>query len=256
MAVRSSRKAVGTEVAFAINPLVKKWLAGLDVDDSDDAPDLDAWRDRLKEAGRLIKVGPVEVDRAVLEQRFACVPERCSPSEKRGKSRCCCADLEVELTRLEGRQLDSFKEPLNGYMAVEEPRLEVAPGGKGRFWREEDRAVLCRPDGRCVFSLRDDAGRIRCHLHAFARKQGVQLSEVQPLTCRVFPLLLIVLGRGKLVLSVLAKHSFREVGSLHPRRFPCLSDPTLPPIYESLSADLDWMFGQGFAGELARLAAE
>lgn len=256
MAVRMSKKAVGTELAFAINPLVKKWLAGLSADDGDDAPDWDAWREQLKEAGRLLKVGPVEVDRAVLEQRFACVPERCSPSQTRGKSKCCCTDLEVELTRLEGKHLDRFAEPLTGYMARKEPRLGIAASCKGRFWREEDRAVLCRPDGRCVFSLRDGQGRVRCHLHAFARKQGVPLSEIQPLTCRVFPLLLVVLGRGKLVLSVLAKHSFREVGSLHPRRFPCLSDPTLPPIYESLSADLDWMFGQGFADELARLAAE
>lgn len=256
MAVRMSKKAVGTEIGFAINPLVKKWLAGLEADDGDEAPDWDAWRDRLKQAGRLLKVGPVEVDRAVLEQRFACVPERCSPSPTRGKSKCCCTDLEVTLTRLEGKQLDRSVAPLAAYMAHKEPRLGIDPSCKGSFWRAEDRAVLCRPDGRCVFSLCDGEGRVRCHLHAFAREQGMPLSEIQPLTCRVFPLLLVVLGRGKLVLSVLAKHSFREVGSLHPRRFPCLSDPALPPIYESLSADLDWMFGQGFAAELARLAAE
>ena len=250
----TNKKPTGAAVPWKVNPLVRKWLGGLGTDESADAPDWDAWRDELKASGRLLKVGRVEVDRAVLEQRFGCISGRCSPSTARGRSRCCCADLEVDLEPIEARALDRFAEPLARYLARREPRLELKPGESGRFWCEEGSSMLRRPGDRCVFSRRDPQGRVRCHLHGFAREHGIEQNEVQPLTCRTFPLLLITMERGRVVLSVLARHSYKHVGSLPPGRFPCLSDPTLPPIYESMRGDLDWLFGPGFADELARLA--
>lgn len=255
MATTKSRPA-RRAAPHKVNPQVRKWLSNLGTDESADAPDWDAWREGLQESGRLLKIGRVEVDRAVLEARFACVSDRCAPCAARGQARCCCTDLEVDLEPIEARALDRFAEPLARYLARREPRLELKPGEAGRFWCEEDSRILRRPGERCVFSMRDPQGRVRCHLHGFAKRMGIEQNEVQPMTCRTFPLLLITMERGRVVLSVLAKHTYKYVGSLHPKRFPCLSDPTLPPIWESMRGDIDWLFGEGFADELGRLARQ
>jgi hypothetical protein len=243
-----------------LNPRIAEWLAAMDGDEADGeetagGPDWDAWLAGLKAAGRIVKVDGILVDRAVLEQRFRCVPERCSPGAERGRSRCCCADLEVHLEALERLKIEHHCAALSRYLAPREPRLGLrGKGHLGCFWREEGLDLLSRPGGRCVFSRRDPKGRLRCHLHAFARSEGIDRNAVQPFTCRIFPLLLIDLGRNRLVLSVLARHNYKEFASLPPQRFPCLSDRSLPPIYESLGGDLDWIFGEGFAAALAGLA--
>jgi hypothetical protein len=49
------------------------------------------------------------------------------------------------------------------------------------------------------------------------------------------------------LITVLQKTNYKLLGSLPPDRFPCLSDPALPPLLESMGATMDRLFGKGFA---------
>jgi hypothetical protein len=243
------------------NPALRRWLrsgaAAADGDPQDEgfaAGGWDAWVLERMNQGALLRHGDVFVDRAVLEARFACVPERCAPRRGRGGARSCCADCEVVLDAGERRRLASHERRLGQHLSPREPRLETGASG-WPFARGESGSCLARPAGRCVFSAIDGQGRIRCHLHGFARARGVEQSSVQPFSCRLFPLIVVDLGAYTL-LSVVSASTWRLVGS-HPwRRYPCLTDPSLPPLLRSMRRDLDWAFGDGFARALARLARE
>jgi hypothetical protein len=80
----------------------------------------------------------------------------------------------------------------------------------------------------------------------------VDVSQVQPLSCRLFPLLVLDFGQGRTVLTLISSSTYRLAGAWPPGRYPCLSDPRLPPLHRSLKGDLDWMFGPGFARALSR----
>jgi len=231
-----------------LNPRVRRWLEDLQPEEGC-GDGLEAWVDELEAAGRFVCFGKLHVDRAVLEQRFACVSQRCAPGRPRGRWLSCCADLDLVLSPLELSQLEAHREPLLRWLAEHEPRF--AKSRPPAFWLDHS-ALVRRPKGRCVFSTLDEAGRIRCHLHAYAKAEGVPLDAVQPFTCRVFPLLLFVLGRGQLALSVLSERTCSLVGCYPPRYFPCLSDARGPPLVQGMAHELDWMFGKGFARLLSR----
>lgn len=222
---------------FRPNPRLKAWLR---TGSGEDAPadlgpdcDWDGWLLRRMSAGRIVTVGGVLVDRDLLEQHFACVSDRCAPRPGRGKWRSCCADAEVALDAAEERRLRGVAKEL--------------PEG----WCEEGH--LTRPGGRCVCSQIDERGRIRCRLHGIARRRGVGQSDIQPLSCRLFPLIVVDFGQGRTALTLVSKTTHKLVGAYPPARYPCLSDSKLPPIYEALRGDLDWVFGKGFARSLAPL---
>jgi len=229
--------------------------------DRDGDPGWDRW-DRWV-LGRMAKdelfdVGGILVDRAVLDQRFACVPQRCAPGPGRGRFRSCCADLDVALTAAEANRLRHHTHRLWPWLARREPRLRRLPELRDGppFWLAQDAGHLTRPDGRCVFSALGGQGetgpRIRCHLHAYARAHEVQRQTVQPLPCRLFPLILVELPTRGVLLTTLHRGTTRLVGSFPASRFPCLADASHPPAARSLSRDLDWLFGPGFAHALRR----
>ena len=196
-------------------------------------PDWDAWLLRRMNLGEIVTVGGVFVDRAVLRARFACVSARCAPSPTRGRWRSCCADVAVALDPGERRRLARAQEDL----AVE-------------HWHED--GWLAHAQGRCIFSQIDGRGRIRCRLHGIARRRQLDRSEVQPLSCRLFPLVVLDFGEGRTALTLVSASTRRLVGSFPPTRYPCLSDPKLPRLVRSLRGDLDWIFGPGFARALGR----
>jgi hypothetical protein len=237
--------------AFRLAAAATRWLRAEEPGASQgEAPAWDAWVLRRMCLGEVADVGGVLVDRAVLRQRFACVSERCAPRPGRGHQRSCCADVLVPLTRAEDRRLGRHASDLLGFMKAREPRLASCHARD--FYRAEEAPVLARPAGRCVFSQLDARGRIRCRLHAYAKQAQVDRATVQPLGCRLFPLIVVDLGRGRVLLSVVAAHTHRLVASHPAHRYPCLCDPSLPPLHEALAADLDWLFGKGFAKALAR----
>lgn len=247
------------QARFHLRPQARHWLRSPPSQPDADDPDAwTAWALGRMACGAVLNVGGVLVDRAVLEQRFGCVPGRCAPGPHRGRFRSCCADLDVALTGAEVNRLRRHTRRLGAWLAHREPRLEArlpeppAASGGPPFWLAPDGGHLTRPARRCVFSRLDSQGRIRCHLHAYARARGLDLAVVQPLPCRLFPLVLVALPTGGVLLTTLYGRTSRLVGTLPVSRFPCLSDPTLPEATRSLARELDWLFGRGFARALRR----
>jgi hypothetical protein len=233
---------------FTLNPLARGWLrAGDDEPGSGDG--WDTWLLRRMAHGRIADVGGVLVDEAVLEQRFACVPERCAPAKGRGPARSCCADVAVPLTNAERRRLMAVRRPLGAWLAAHEPRLAGSP-----VVDAED-ATLARPGGRCALSHLHARRGLRCHLHAFARAFGTDRRLLQPLSCQLFPLILVDVGDGRIALTVVGRATHRLVAAWPADRYPCLADPGLPLIWRSLRGDLDWVFGRGFARALSSTAS-
>lgn len=241
--------------SFRLHPLAARWLrADAAAADGEDAPDWDGWVLQRMSRSELAVVGDVFVDRAVLSQRFACVSDRCAPSAGRGSVRSCCADAFVPLSSVEDRRLARRGLALLDWLKDREPRLAQHRGRE--FFRDPGAVGLARPGGRCVFSQLDEQGRIRCHLHAYAKHAHIERAELQPLSCRLFPLIVVDRGRGRALLTVVARHTRRLV-SAHPAdRYPCLGDVGLPPLYEAMRGDLDWLFGNGFANALRRVATQ
>lgn len=250
---------------FRLNPRARHWLRSPSPGEAPGgsaAPegsagdqgegDWDVWVLGRMAAGAFLDVGGILVDLAVLDQRFECVSERCAPRTGRGRLRSCCADLDVALIGAEINRLRRHTRRLHLWLARREPRIADLPKEEeGRpFWLADDCAHLTRPGGRCVFSAMDRRGRIRCHLHRYAKAHDLERQAVQPLPCRLFPLILVELPTGGVALTTLHRRTTRLVGTFPVSRFPCLSDPTHGPLRRALAKDLDWLFGKGFAREL------
>jgi hypothetical protein len=237
--------------SFRLNPRVARWLRAEGPESSKgETADWDTWLLQRMSRGEVVDVGGVLVDLAVLRQRFACVPDCCAPRPGRGSHRSCCADVFVSLSHAEDRRLERRGMDLLGWMKAREPRLGPCRGRA--FYREKGEPGLARPGGRCIFSQLDERGRIRCRLHAYAKRRLVDRAELQPISCRLFPLIVVDRGGGRAVLTVVAGHTRRLVSAYPARRYPCLSDPSLPLLYQAMREDLDWLFGRGFAKALAR----
>lgn len=230
---------------FALHPLARLWLDAEDLDPAAPVgtagPSWDAYVvDKMCMQG-VVDVGGIMVDRALLGQRWACVPERCAPRPGRGRWRSCCADVTVGLTQAEVARLERRRSGIDR-LCGESPLLD--PSG----------AFLAQVADRCRFGRIETDGAIRCALWQVAADLHIDRSQVQPMACRAFPLVLFALGPETVVLTVLNRRNHRRLGACAPTRFPCLADASLPPLYESMTADLDWLFGTGFAEALRQRA--
>ncbi|NMB75345.1 MAG: DUF3109 family protein [Myxococcales bacterium] len=241
------------KVRFELSRNFNQWLKAPDPGPPDIEVDraFARWILGLMAREQIRRVGPVFVDAAVLKTRFACVPERCAPGPGRGRFRSCCADIDLLLTPAERKPLEKNIRQLSSELLRHEPRLTPNERGQVELF-DATGEVLRRPGKRCVFSVIDRRARIRCRLHAFAKRSQLPLSALQPRSCRLFPLVLVNLGRAVL-LTVVNRHNYRAWQALHPSRFPCLADPALPPLIRSMSATLDELFGPGFARELEKM---
>jgi hypothetical protein len=237
-----------THHKFRLERRALEWLReggqNEDADPCDNA--IQEWVLRKMSRRDILDVHGVMVDRALLDARFACVPGRCSPAVIRGRYRSCCADLSVTLSPTEKGRLMRRRKRLSAHLGKYEATMHRKGAGDASSWLVEDGAALARPNGRCAFSKIERDGRIRCHLHAFARAQDVALDALQPVSCSLFPLALFALTPGKVLVTVIQKTNHKLLCLLPPERFPCLSDSTLPPLLESMSATLDRLFGRGF----------
>lgn len=211
---------------------------------------LESWVLRQMSRGEILDVQGVMVDRALLEARFACIPERCSPAVARGQYRSCCADLVVSLSPKERGRLLRRRRLLGEHLGAREEILRGSGPVSPSYWLDDEDVALARPHGRCAFSKIEKDGRIRCHLHTFAKAQGLALADVQPHSCGLFPLALFELSPGRFLLTMLQKSNHKLLGALPPNRFPCLSDDKQPPLIDSMRHTLDRLFGQGFAKAL------
>ena len=245
---------------YKLDPKVKKWLACDESDDSEEETEefFDNWLENVEDRDDLIVIDKILVDPVVFNAHFECVPERCAPWTERGRFRSCCADIYVSIEKEEIAKLKKKHRVLSAHLSKTEPRLKKllnsSNGKKNEFFLDEDGDALCRPSDRCVFSLKDKQARLRCRLYTIAKKEKLDITDIQPYTCRVFPLVLIHLDRGRVLLTVLDKKNYKAFDSYPPWRFPCLSDSRLPPLIKSMSMTLDWLFGKGFAKELQKRA--
>jgi hypothetical protein len=236
-----------------------RWLrepAGGDDDGDADPARWDRWLLRLLNPARVLDVDGVLVDRRVLGARFACVAERCV-GPARGSCRSCCADVAVGLARFERRALRRHQAWLVRHLRRHEPGL--------RPWLDERRGQrevfvdgdgnLARPQGRCVFSRLDAEGAIRCRLRTLARACGLPRLDLQPLSCALFPLLVVETSPGRLLLSLVTADNHRLLGHHPPRRYPCLDDVALPPLVQAMRGDLEVLLGRGATRALLRAGA-
>ncbi len=248
----------GKTSMFDLRPELRSWLnRQQDSEDAESDEIFDRWLERVEEDPGLLRLGKVMVDPEVLGARFACVPDRCAPGPGRGKARCCCADLTVGLTPAEKKRIRRHAGLLKQYLVEREPRIErwiLRNRADGDFWFDSECEVLRRMGRRCVFSEIDGKGRIRCRLYAVARRLAVPVTDIQPYTCKIFPLVFVQLDRGRVLLTVLSRGNWRGLESVPPSRLPCLSDPALPPLLDSMARTLDWAFGKGFASYLRKQA--
>ena len=241
-----------------LDPKVRRWLNTPDPDDEDEDNDTDdhyeRWLLKRMADNQIMNVGGVLVDRYLLEARFACVPELCSPAVDRGRYRSCCADLTVYLTGGEITRVSKYRDEIGDHLKKREPRLadtlKRKRGRYPRFFLDDDGDAFCRPGERCIFSLIDSRGRIRCHLHAVHRKLGIEQSDVQPFTCRLFPLVMCHMSHDRVLMTAINRQNYRAWGGKHPRYFPCMSEDDLPPLLTNMRSTLDWLFGQGFTAAI------
>jgi len=224
---------------FRLRPEVSRWL---DEGEGGEAnPAFSSWLDSVEYGAETLRLGRVWVDPAVLRARFYCRPASCAPWAGRRRWRCCCADIALGIEESERRRLLRHAEAIAEILRAERPRL-ARPGARAWF----ENSFLSRPSGRCIFSIRDGRGRIRCLLYRAAEKLGVEVSQIQPVSCRLFPLILVRL-------SVINEENQRAFGTFPPHRFGCLSAGRRPPLIKSLAGTLDWLFGAGFSRYLFSL---
>ncbi|MFH1808351.1 MAG: hypothetical protein ABIJ09_06395 [Pseudomonadota bacterium] len=237
---------------------LRRWLRAPSTvrgDEERDPGAWDRWLLRLLDPRRVLLVGDVLVDRRVLRQSFACVSRRCIGAD-RGDLRSCCADLAVPLSDPERGHLQRHQQLLARHLWRHEPGLRpwLDANPRARELFIEPGGVLARPHGRCVFSRVGSDGAIRCRLRAVARSAGLPRLTLQPLSCALFPLVVVETSPGRLLLSLVTTDNHRLLGQPAPRHFPCLSDPLLPPLVESVRGDLALLFGREFALALAKQA--
>jgi len=83
----------------------------------------------------------------------------------------------------------------------------------------------------------------------------VDRTDLQPVTCRLFPLVLVAMPKGGVLVTVNDGGNYRAWGARHPRSFPCLNDTRLPRVIDSMADTLDWLFGPGFAEAVRQAGA-
>jgi len=202
-----------------------------------DAPEAD-WATyvlRLALRGQLGDGGPgILLDLPALTQPYACQTSACTPGMRARTSRSCCADLEVTVTPREEAAIRSAL-PEIAQALREDPR-----------WRNGPPEVvvdgtLRRSKRRCIFAKMAPLG-LSCALHetedATARPRG----SLKPMPCRLFPLAVVELGDGRLMLTAIHRRTATRLASRPARVFPCLNAGATP-LYVSEKDAITELFG-------------
>ena len=113
-------------------------------------------------------------------------------------------------------------------------------------------ALRWQPNTDCIFRTVKEAGgrpHAWCAIHSYLLDCGLPLWGVKPLTCLVWPLALVPLCDGHLLLTVhsLDSYMFTGEGRFHASR-PCLVSPppSAPFVYQTCEPDLRRLFGDAF----------
>jgi hypothetical protein len=102
-------------------------------------------------------------------------------------------------------------------------------------WNEDGALVRHADPGsrrkRCVFAESTPQG-LRCVLHRLEVETDREPGELKPLPCRLFPLALVAMGDGSVLVTAIHKKTASDLASRPARVFPCLSEGA-PALFES-----------------------
>lgn len=202
-----------------------------------DAPEADWASYVLRRAlrGELGDGGPgILLDLPALVQPYACQTGACTPGLRARKSRSCCADLEVVVTASEEAAIRSAM-----------PEIAEVLGDDPRWQDGEPEVVvdgaLCRSQRRCIFAKMGAAG-LSCGLHELEDATGRPRGTLKPMPCRLFPLAVVELGDGRLLLTAIHRDTATSLATRPARVFPCLG-ASRTPLYVSEREAITELFG-------------
>jgi Fe-S-cluster containining protein len=162
---------------------------------------------------------------------------------------CCQYGADTEMPRV--RELEKYQKELEAYLGLpradwfrEDPEdfgvLPEAEYPGGEYTRTQ---VTELPEGRsphnewaCVFL--DPAGR-GCRIHRFALERGIQVHEIKPMVCLLFP---VSFSGGALIPA----YEFELEDEL-------VCEGRGVPLYQSARADVEYYFGPELVAELDAL---
>jgi hypothetical protein len=144
---------------------------------------------------------------------------------------------------------------------------------------KESKATFCRPvrdrEGRnlgvaalrllgrnCIFRTlerEEERWRVRCAIHKYCLAKGLAIWEVKPLYCWLFPLALVSLYDGRILLTVHTRENYQFTQEQKRQvTKPCLDSPASsgPWLYQAFAPELKHIFGEGFYQKLSALAPQ
>lgn len=224
--------------------------------DSADTPEADWGAVVLKRAlsGQLASTEDgILLDLLALTQPHACRPALCTPGLRESRHRSCCADLEVGLAEDEEQAIEA-----------ELPRIERAMADDPRWqsgapdWTDDGVLVRSADSGsrrkRCVFAENTPDG-LRCVLHRIELEDDLEPGALKPMPCRLFPLAVVDMGDGRLLLTAVHKKTANALSSRPARVFPCLSVDA-PPLYVSEQQVIVQIFGEHVFDAIVQAASD
>ncbi|MDI7275242.1 MAG: hypothetical protein QME94_04615 [Anaerolineae bacterium] len=226
----------------------------------------------------LLEVDGVLVDVAnIVRRRYRCDTSCClqtSSQQAHGSSLAgdCCHGPEV---RLAAGEREGLLEHLPGIMQLMAREARETLAARLARHRRDPSLAFCRPvkvngrptghlrlrqmpGGDCIFRFEGhENGRpfARCAVHAYLLQAGLPLWGIKPMTCWVWPLALVPLYDGHLLLTLHTLDSlmFTGEGRYHASR-PCLTRPApdAPFVYQATEHELRHLFGDRFYEHLLR----
>jgi len=187
------------------------------------------------------------LDLPALAQPYACNSVACAPGLRAAKTRSCCADLDAEPTSAERAAIEAARDELAAFLAPRDPRWRSGP--PTLFAGD----VLTRPDGRCVFAVAGPTG-LACALHTLEDSTGRARGTLKPMACRLFPLIVVDLEEGRLLLTAVSPHTARHADLPPPRTFPCLRGDTTTEqrLVRGVRDTITELWGAATAGRVER----
>ena len=223
--------------------------------------------------GHLEKVGTVWVDvTTVVDKPFTCDSTVCSPGTRKRGHQSCCAELTAEITPKEVKRLQPHFAAISQFLAARDPSWAKVKSTKAArmlddcITHDDDNKFqlnLAKREKRCTFSFVDERGAILCGIHGYALENNLDVHEVKPNLCFIFPMVVVDLMDDSFLLSVLDEENGQLLGFSSHKELACLHgsktfgqlDLQTPPFYDSQRSTLVHMFGARFLDGLDELAA-
>ncbi len=203
---------------------------------------------RLAQRGNLGAARGLLLDLPALAQPHACRSGTCAPGLREPRRRSCCADLDVEVTPGESARITEALAEVAAWMQPRDARWS------GEAPERFDGSMLRRPGRRCIFAASDAAG-LTCSLHAVEDATGRPRGALKPMPCRLFPLVVVDLGDGHVLLTALARHTSPLAGGGGAAAFPCLRRGDDPTLAESAADTLEELWSRPVARAVVRAVA-